>query len=205
MAKAKRALIDDELPADLVALFERHAGEGVSTNPDDCIWTGEDRTLDPYDWVGLSSIRSLELILSAIIRAHPLRGVSEGARLQRAMKALVGKSRTGRPSLMWPILLEIGRAWWPDHLSGKIKSHRYYVETGAKASGRSLDEIADFPDFVKRTWTAFEGEKDRVLMEITERSSVEQRGYQELLEQTLGDLAQLGIVDDKRKGGKVAT
>ena len=202
--KQPRDGLDHDVPPTQVgATFERDAGQGISTKPEDHIWIGEQGKLTPYEWIDLDlGYRgSLEVILLAIIRSNSVTGLSEETRLRSAVKALIGKRKVGRPRGDWPVLLAIGKEWFSDYVGHEERSHADYVRAGASAAGKNIDDLADESDFIKRTWRKFENDKDAVLMEVTGKSTTEQGWRQGRIARVLGDLNFLGIIPDADKKG----
>jgi hypothetical protein len=192
------AAASDEAPPELIEALELNPSlhrAGLSNDPDDYVWRGDDLGFDSHEWMGkhLGPGGPLAPVLLAIIRANPLEGASDRKRLQLAMKALVGHRSAGRPAEDWPLLLEIGREFFQDHVLKQHRPKAQLVRLAAAKVERDIQSLADESDFIKRTWRAFENNKDAVLFEVTGVASEEQKARKSSLAIILRELEWLGV------------
>ena len=104
--------------------MQGHAGRGVENlGPEDCAWLGKDGNIDPDEILkanGYDPDPPLELILGAIIDAHPAKD-SRQDRLENALEALTGvKRKRGMNSKNdYDLLLQIAWEYHVAHLNGE--------------------------------------------------------------------------------------
>jgi hypothetical protein len=199
---------DDEIPEYLKAL---QAGDKVGREdnfgPEDVVWTGEDRKLDPDEILaegGRDPTPPLQLLLAALIRGHTSNATENEitSRLRKALAAITGEPSSGRPPVdHHDALLEIA---WRYHVA------RYESLPDGKVDLRPIvtavvDEFfSDVPtrrnittqSYVEKLEDKFNAERDLLLVRATMDHDWNRMDDIKKLKRALTILEELGIPVD---------